>query len=326
MKEKITIVIPVYNVESYLPRCLDSIISQDYENLEIILIDDGSSDLSNEICDKYAENDNRIIVRHQRNKGAANAKNEALRIASGDYLAFADADDYVEPGAYSQMVAALKEHDADVVQGNFRFVYTNRDEDHTLTEYPKEYDTIEYLKRYTVDWTCALLWNKLYKRHLFQNIFFEEGHIIDDEFFTYQGIMNAKRIVCIPQIVYNYRKRKSSVTSVSSYQARIILDKLEYLEKRRKNVIGRFPELKQVFENHYLEMILFLVKDPYITEKEILFIKKVLNAFFDEKVHHRISLSLQIDVKMVQHCSTKVLLKQRKPVEREEQLLADYYD
>ena len=99
MKDVISVIVPVYNVSAYLPECLDSILSQDYEKLEVILIDDGSTDDSGAICDAYAQRDNRIRVIHQKNGGAAAAKNAGLRAATGEYLSFADSDDFLEPGA-----------------------------------------------------------------------------------------------------------------------------------------------------------------------------------------------------------------------------------
>ena len=117
MNQTISVIVPVYNVETYLPHCVSSILSQDYEDLEVILIDDGSTDASGRICDQYAEKDPRVRVIHQNNGGAAAAKNTGLRLASGDYLTFADSDDYLEPGAYGFLMKTLLETNADAVQG-----------------------------------------------------------------------------------------------------------------------------------------------------------------------------------------------------------------
>lgn len=326
MKEMISIIVPVYNVELYLPQCLDSIVNQSYRNLEVIIIDDGSSDNSGRICDEYAARDSRIIVKHQKNGGAANAKNAALQIASGEYLTFADADDYIEPDAYKYMVSVMNAYNADIVQGTFRNIFTNREEDFASFTEEAVFDTVEYLKGYTKDWTCSLLWDKLYKRRIFNNILFEEGHIVDDEFFTYQGVMNAEKIVRVPEVVYNYRKRKSSVTAKASYRTRTVIDKLDYLEKRRKNVISRFPELRQDFEAQYLDMLLWVAKDPYMTGEGICLIKKMLNNYFGEKNHCRIKLPLLLKIKELQYLPVEVLLKQRNQIIPEEQMLSGYFD
>ena len=129
VNQTISVIVPVYNVAQYLSQCVSSILSQDYGDLEVILIDDGSTDASGEICDQYAAKDSRVRVIHQKNGGAAAAKNAGLRLASGDYLVFADSDDYLEPGAYGFLMKTLLETNADAVQGSFREVYQNRAEE-----------------------------------------------------------------------------------------------------------------------------------------------------------------------------------------------------
>ena len=113
---KISVIVPVYNVEPYLIECLESIINQTYRDLEIILIDDGSTDKSGDICEEYAKKDDRIIVIHQSNQGSASAKNAGLRKASGEYLAFVDSDDFLQEDAYEFMVRQLEEYHADIIQ------------------------------------------------------------------------------------------------------------------------------------------------------------------------------------------------------------------
>ena len=173
MEKVISVIVPVYNVAAYLPQCMDSILSQSYEALEVILIDDGSTDGSGALCDAYEKKDPRVRVIHQKNGGAASAKNAGLRIATGEYLTFVDSDDFLEPGAYLFMVSTLESYGADVVQSGFRNVFTDLQEERIAQDPLREYEAIEYLRRYTSDWTCALLWDKLYKRALFEGIFFE---------------------------------------------------------------------------------------------------------------------------------------------------------
>ena len=276
MEKTISVIVPVYNVASYLPQCMESLLNQSYKALEIILIDDGSTDDSPALCDGYARLDKRVRVIHQNNGGAASAKNAGLHIATGEYLTFVDSDDYLELDAYAFMVAAMETHGADVVQCGYRDVFTHSQINRLSSDETVKYTKIDYLRRYTQDWTCALLWDKLYKRSLFGGVFFEEGHIVDDEFFTYQGIMNAQMVIYLPRIVYNYRKRKSSVTGRLDYRQRTILDKLDYLQKRRKNVTDRFPILKPDFEKHYVNMLLWLAFDSYSTEESIRQIKELV--------------------------------------------------
>ena len=162
MKDRISVIMPVYNVADYLPQCIESVLNQDHQDLEVILIDDGSRDNSGAICDEYAAKDSRVKVIHQKNGGAASAKNAGLRIATGEYLSFVDSDDYLEPNVYGYMLNVLKCHDADAAQFSFRNVYQTRTEDELLQ--PGIVDGKDYLVRFTKDWSCALLWNKLYRR------------------------------------------------------------------------------------------------------------------------------------------------------------------
>ena len=283
MSDVRSIIVPIYNSEKYLKECMDSILSQTYPDMEVLLVDDGSPDNCPQICDEYAAKDSRIRVIHQKNGGAANAKNAGLRIASGEFLAFADSDDWVEPDAYGYMLEQLQKYEADVVQCGFRNVYADHTQDFVTLSAFQMFHTEEYLLRYTTDWTCGLLWDKLYRRELFKGVFFEEGHKIDDEFFTYRGIMNAGKILYDPKIVYNYRQRRSGVTLSATNGNRIVMDKLCYLPVRRELVTARFPGVKRAFDLHYLNMLLLLAKDPFATAESLRREKKLIGAYFREK-------------------------------------------
>lgn len=282
MKQLISVIIPVYNVEPYLSVCLRSVLGQEGCALEVILVDDGSTDRSGLICDEYAAADPRIRVIHQANAGAAAAKNAGLRIASGEYLSFVDSDDFLEPGAYEFMTEQLRFHDADAIQCAFRNVFIDRSEDVITLSDVTSFAAQDYLARYTQDWTCGLLWDKLYRRELFDGIFFEEGHKIDDEFFTYRGMMRAEKILHSPRVVYNYRKRRSGVMLSNASAQKILLDKVDYLSARRIAVAAQFPALKQAFDSHYFNMMVILSTDAAATEDSIRYIRKSLWTAFRE--------------------------------------------
>ncbi|MCR4673147.1 MAG: glycosyltransferase [Lachnospiraceae bacterium] len=276
---KISIIIPVFNVEDYLDKCIDSILTQSYRNLEIFLIDDGSTDNSGKICEHYAGKDDRIKCIHQKNAGAAAARNAGLRQASGEYLAFVDSDDYLEADAYSCMIELLREYQADAVQCSFRKIMHEGSKEYIAEPVVRKYNAMEYLKKYTEDWTCGLLWDKLYRRQLFEGITFEEGHRIDDEFFTYQGMMNVNMIVRSPQIVYNYRQRYGSLMCDPDTKQAIINDKLAYLKMRREKVLACFPSLKQDFDYHYLTMLVILAQDKDADTDNIIAIQKAIKDY-----------------------------------------------
>ncbi len=279
MNGRISVIIPVYNAAAYLPQCLESVLGQDYPDLEVILIDDGSTDGSGALCDSFAGRDSRVQVIHQQNSGGAAAKNAGLRVASGQYLSFVDSDDYLEPGAYRYMVEVLKATGADAAQFSFRDIYLSRTEDQLLCDRRMVLEGKDYLLRFPKDWTCALLWNKLFKRSLYEGIFFEEGHKIDDEYFTYQGFLKPCKVVRDPQIVYNYRRRSSSVMGSPEAAEQRILDCLDAIVKRRAQVAAVYPELKRAFDESYLDAMWYLSENTSGTEKTIGLLKAHLKAY-----------------------------------------------
>lgn len=285
MNQTISVIVPVYNVAQYLPQCVDSILSQDYEALEVILIDDGSTDGSGEICDRYVALDSRVRVIHQKNGGAAAAKNAGLRLAAGEYLAFVDSDDYLEPGAYGFLMKTLLETGADAVQGSFREIYRNRAEEQRISE--ETLEGFDYLLRFPKDFSCALLWNKLYRRALFDGVFFEEGHKIDDEYFTYQGFLQPRKVVRADRIVYNYRKRASSVMSSPESAERLVLDCLDSTTKRRRKILDTLPQLREPFDENYLDVIWYLSGNEGSTERTLQMLKDSLHSYLREKGRSR---------------------------------------
>lgn len=309
MNCKISIIVPVYNVSKYLPECLDSILGQTYRDLEIILIDDGSADGSGTLCDKYAEKDSRIIVIHQKNAGSANARNAGLRIASGEYLAFVDSDDYLEPDAYEFMMEKMKHHHADVVRCGYQDVFIDHTTDR-ISHLPEEICTgEEFLEKFTVDWTCSLLWDKLFRRNLFEGIFFEEGHKIDDEFFTYRGIMNARAVLSVPRMIYHYRKRKSGIMSNEESRQQLVMDKLAYSCERRKRVEAAFPGLKAAYDNHYANFLLLLSHDPDASEGSLQQAKKQIRDFLQEEGSSELDFRIRLALKKILFTSNRQLLR-----------------
>ena len=242
--ELVSMIIPVYGVEVYLGECLETVLNQTYENLEIILIDDESPDHCSEICDQYAQKDERIKVIHQKNGGAANARNHGLDIATGEYICFIDSDDKIENNYVEKLLGAIKENKAEVVVCSFKQWYKDKTRDSEGFE-NKEYSSKDYIRKFLSDWTCGLIWNKLFDKKTLEGVRFEEGHKIDDEFFTYQAILKAEKVVVFDESLYWYRMRKSGVMlSGTQYQAQMLKDRLEYMTKRYEMVIEKYPDLK----------------------------------------------------------------------------------
>ena len=243
----ISVIIPVYNVEKYIGECLDSVINQTYKKLQIILVDDGSTDSSGKICDVYAEKDNRITVVHQKNAGAGAAKNTGLELIDGDYFSIIDSDDYIELDMYEKMVNSLEKYNADIVQCLFRNVFVNDSFDRKYKikgNYPKVLTSKSFLKEYLYDWKYAIFWNKLFKSSLLKEIRFPVGRKIDDEFFTYKLVCSAKKVVNIDDILYNYRMRKTSVMNENDSD-RLIYDRIDCFIERYNYISNVYPSLKK---------------------------------------------------------------------------------
>lgn len=275
----ISVIVPVYRVEKYIEECIESILGQSREALEILLVDDGSPDRCAEICDRYARMDPRVRVLHRKNAGAAAARNAGLRAATGEYIAFLDSDDALLPDAYEHMLRTMEETGADIVHCGFRNVYTNGTRVHRGGTERRMFSAPEYLVHFTRDWTCALCWDKLFRREVLKDVFFEEGHLIDDEFFTYQAAMNARKIVYDPTVVYDHKQRASSVMHDSAALERKNLDALDAVEKRRRDVTARFPELRDCFRHHYADYLLYYAEQSNATRNTIRLIKKRLLAY-----------------------------------------------
>lgn len=255
--KKISVVIPVYNVENYLSECLESIISQTYKNLQIILVDDGSTDNSGKICDDYAKKDNRITVIHQANKGAGAAKNAGLDLVKGEYFSIIDSDDYVEHNYYETMILAMEKYNADVVQCLFKNVFKNNYINRNYN-FPSKNDrwvrSDQFLLELLYDWKYAIFANKLFKTKLLQDIRFPVGRKIDDEFFTYKLICNAKKIVNINNILYNYRMRRSSVMNDSNNIV-LLKDRADSYIERMNYINCCCKSLSKVYYNNFSNFI-----------------------------------------------------------------------
>ena len=214
-KEKISVIVPVYNVEKYLKKCIDSIIAQTYTNLEIILLDDGSKDDSGKICDEYKEKDNRIIVIHKKNTGVSSTRNEGLKNITGSYVTFIDSDDYIEPDMIEILFNAIKKYNSDIsICGtndfNENYDLVKQSKCNRMIEMDKKSALKELLDEEAFKCVC---WGKLYDVKLFNNIKFnEKTKIAEDLEVIYRLFDICDSIVYVPENKYNYIYRKNSVT------------------------------------------------------------------------------------------------------------------
>jgi len=207
----ISIIVPVYKVEKYLPRCLNSILAQTYANFECILVDDDSPDNCPAICDEYASRDNRIVVIHRDNKGVAVARDTGLKKARGEFIYFVDGDDWIEPKSLELLYKKQQETDADIVLGNMKNIFLWKTDTYINPEVPNDMLPIVYFLLYGFKGPVA----KLFKKSLFQNYIIPDTHVGEDLIVNAQvfSIVQPGKLQKIDEIVYVYDRRTDGVTN-----------------------------------------------------------------------------------------------------------------
>lgn len=215
MKDLVSVIVPVYNVEKYLRKCIDSILNSDYQNIEIILVDDGSKDHSGIICDDYKKVYNNIKVIHKQNGGLSSARNAGIEASVGDYILFIDSDDYITEKFVSYLVETMDKYDVDVVQGNYEKI----DEKAQSLYIPKienkiyhsKEDILEafFLKKNILVIACG----KLYKKNLFEHIGFREGRNHEDNIFIVDLFEKINSYACVDISGYKYLQRSNSIVN-----------------------------------------------------------------------------------------------------------------
>ncbi len=239
----ISVIVPVYNVEKYLHKCVDSIINQTYKDLEIILVDDGSPDNCPKICDEYAQKDNRIKVIHKENGGLSSARNAGLQVAIGDYIAFVDSDDYIDEHMYEKLLDALKSSNADFCMCGDRTVDENGEEITRNNFSAKMYFIDEIIENFVLPLKTAA-WNKLYKREYIGENVFPEGRVHGEDLVFQLSLLISETTMCvIPDVCYNYVKRSSSITT--SKFSNKSFDEVWCKDKAYSIIQDKFPMFQQ---------------------------------------------------------------------------------
>ena len=220
---KLSVIVPVYNAKPYLQRCVNSILAQTFIDYELILVDDGSTDGSGDICDSLAAKEKQVVVIHQTNKGQAVAKNVGIKKAVGDFVTIVDSDDWIEPQMYEEMMNSIYQYNADIVICRVKLIeesssanlINNRIIGYDIeTVFNKQEATKEILRDEKIP---SFPWNKIYRRELFKGVEYH-GHVFDDTATTYKLFYNAEIVVAIPYIGYNYWQNPESVTKKKKYE------------------------------------------------------------------------------------------------------------
>lgn len=246
MNINISVIVPIYNSEKFLCKCIDSLLNQTYPNIEVILVDDGSTDSSPQICDNYAESDGRVTVIHQKNARIGAARNRGLEAAHGDYITFIDSDDYLELNTYETCVDIIRRHNPDIIQWDLTFIPEGDCTDVIPNRSPSDYvelvldrdGTLEKLfqwknmdTRFNHLWTDShCIWTKMCRSELFAEIRFPEGKEYEDEMILHKLMFKSQKSVFINERFSNYLLRKNS--TVHTMQLKDKMDKLDaYMDR-----------------------------------------------------------------------------------------------
>lgn len=242
----ISVIVPVYKVEPYLDKCLQSIVDQTYSKLDIILVDDGSPDNCPAMCDAWAKKDTRIKVIHKANGGLSDARNAGLAVATGGYISFIDSDDWIAPEMLERLAHALERDDSDIAACSVKMVWEDGTQSKFLTAKTScvldRNQAQEALLRESL--LKQPVWYKLYRREIVEGLRFEVGKCHEDVFWSYQAIGNARRVSVIDYVGYYYLQRSGSIMGEGYSLKR--LDAVEAYEKRYHYLAQYFPELEKL--------------------------------------------------------------------------------
>ena len=247
---KVSVIVPIYNVEKYLEKCINSLLSQTLEDIQIILVNDGSKDNSGTIAKKYAErNKDKVIYVEKENGGLSDARNYGLKYATGDFVAFLDSDDYIEKNAYEEMYNKAIEENADYVECDFIWEYPNKAKIDKQYKYQNKKEMLSFVR--------VVAWNKLIKRSLIieHNLEFPKGLRYEDVEFTYKLIPYINKFAYVDKPFIHYVQREGSIANVQNERTAEIFTVLdEVIEFYKKNNI--YEEYKEELEYNYARYLL----------------------------------------------------------------------
>ena len=264
--DMISVVVPIYNVEKYIRKCIDSIKKQTYRNIEIILVDDGSPDKCGEICDEYAESDKRIKVIHKRNGGLSDARNVGIDIAKGKYITFVDSDDYVEEDYVMYLYSLIKKYNTEMsICSYYVEDYKNKRIDLGAKYQEKALEKIECISRMLCENGFAVsAWAKMYNLELFQDIRYPVGKLCEDNGTTYKLIEQCDLIAYGNESKYIYIKREDSI--MNSKFSKKKLDLIELTDKMAEDLYPKFPELQDVVIKRKIQSRFSIIRQILFSE------------------------------------------------------------
>ena len=243
----ISVIVPVYKVEKYLDKCIESIVNQTYKNLEIILVDDGSPDNCGAMCDEWAEKDGRIKVIHKKNGGLSDARNAGMAVATGEWIGFVDSDDWIEPQMYQYLHEAITTTDSDIAECGAKRIWMDGKPEQELRAVNMDCvfeQEAAMMALITSHGLVQTVWNKLYRRSLTDGIGFMKGYIHEDEFWTWQAVARARRVVAVKESCYCYLQRDNSIMGAGFSEKGLLV--VQAKTKRQRYLEENMPALTDV--------------------------------------------------------------------------------
>lgn len=305
-KELVTIIVPVYNVEDYLPNCLKSISQQTYTNFECILIDDGSNDKSGKICDEVAEIDKRFKVVHKKNSGVADARNIGIDIAQGEYICFVDSDDIINSLLLEKCMPYFEDNQVDMVMFGNLWIENEKDIIHKKEmkslNFEKISSEVAICRSYDMNPMKAfdynVLWNKIYRKKIFEkDVRFTSGKLFEDTLIIHHLYNNCELIAVTGEIYYYYRLRQGSIL-----KSPFNINKLDIIDgyKDRLNLICKsYPEyLKKIAFRKYIVCIMSCYNDALVAKQSKDILKLIYKKFIKEYGNYNIELNFKDKLSM----------------------------
>lgn len=336
LNDLVSIIVPIYNVEKYLETCIESIINQTYKNLEIILVNDGSTDNSLTICKKYEKKDDRIIIIDKQNGGLSDARNAGTLKSKGKYICYIDSDDYVEKDYIKCLYNSIKTNKTDISQCCINYV---DDEGNFLKKIGYEKNQVFDSKQLIIDTMeknkleNTVVWNKMYLSSIMKKHLFPKGKIHEDEYITYKVIYESKKVSMVSECLYNYRQQENSITNKKYSLKRLdpkeaFKEKIEYFsEKGEEKIkylsvnqylsflkINHYQVLKELNDKVNANMLYLEYKDIYMKYKNNKYIsikEKIKNMFFyiSPKLYNDVFYNIKSKIKHKINYQKKLIIK-----------------
>ena len=296
MNKLISVIVPIYNVENFLEKCVDSIVKQTYENIEIILIDDGSPDRCGVICDDYSKKDERIKVIHKKNGGLSDARNCGINVAKGEYVLCIDSDDWIEKNMIEVLYNNVVKYDADISICEF----VEEDINGKILKKKKEnseikcFNTIDALKELIIQENITNhAWNKLYRKELFKNIEYPKGQLMEDISTTYKLFEKSNKIIYQNITLYHYIQRSTSI--LGNITLKRIDDQEKAIFSRNNYLLSEYSELTDIINIDNLKNVKTLYYLAIIGNHKNLYISSKYKKYYEE--YKKIYKTYKTDIK-----------------------------